>query len=102
MRRSRVSLRLAVQRSILMISLRIHHRSTYRYRSPVSFGQHLLMLRPRESRELRRWRPWQRSLGRTMSGENAVATAAFQAVLNTSVIDSVAGVRLPGRKTRRH
>ena len=36
-----------------MISLRIHHRTTYRYRSPVGFGQHRLMLRPRESRELR-------------------------------------------------
>jgi len=36
-----------------MISLRIHHRTTYRYRSPVGFGQHRLMLRPREGRELR-------------------------------------------------
>ena len=39
--------------SLAMISLRIHHRTTYRYRSPVGFGQHRLMLRPRESRELR-------------------------------------------------
>ena len=36
-----------------MISLRIHHRTTYRYRSPVGFGPHRLMLRPRETRELR-------------------------------------------------
>ena len=36
-----------------MISLSIHHRTTYRYRSPVAFGPHRLMLRPRESRELR-------------------------------------------------
>ena len=36
-----------------MISLGIHHKTTYRYRSPVAFGPHRLMLRPRESRELR-------------------------------------------------
>ena len=36
-----------------MISLRIHHRTTYRYRQPVAFGPHRLMLRPRESRDLR-------------------------------------------------
>ena len=40
-------------RSLAMISLRIHHKTTYRYRSPVAFGPHRLMLRPRESRELR-------------------------------------------------
>jgi hypothetical protein len=33
--------------------LKIQHRTTYRYRQPVSLGPHLLMLRPRESRELR-------------------------------------------------
>src|SRR5687768_3637025 len=43
----------ARRRSIKMISLRIHHRTTYRYRSPVGFGPHRLMLRPRETRELR-------------------------------------------------
>ena len=36
-----------------MIRLRIHHRTTYRYRQPVAFGVHRLMLRPRESRDLR-------------------------------------------------
>ena len=36
-----------------MIGLRIHHRTTYRYRQPVAFGPHRLMLRPRESRDLR-------------------------------------------------
>ena len=34
-------------------SLSIHHKTKYRYRSPVAFGPHRLMLRPRESRELR-------------------------------------------------
>ena len=36
-----------------MIPLRIHHRTSYRYRQPVSLGPHRLMLRPRESRDLR-------------------------------------------------
>ena len=35
------------------LSLRIHHKTTYRYRSPVAFGPHRLILRPRESRDLR-------------------------------------------------
>ena len=33
--------------------LRIHHRTTYRYREPVVLNPHRLMLRPRESREVR-------------------------------------------------
>lgn len=36
-----------------MITLGIYHRTIYRYRSPVALGPHRLMLRPRESRELR-------------------------------------------------
>jgi hypothetical protein len=36
-----------------MIRLRIHQRTTYLYRGPVGFGPHRLMLRPRETRELR-------------------------------------------------
>ncbi len=36
-----------------MIRLQIRHATTYRYRRPVGFGPHRLMLRPRESRELR-------------------------------------------------
>lgn len=83
-----------------MISLHIHHRTTYRYRSPVSFGQHRLMLRPRESRELR-------LVGFQLTVEpqalvtwahdvwgNAVATAAFQALGDTVAIDSVARIEL--------
>lgn len=31
------------------MSLRIHHRTIYRYRSPVGFGPHRLILRPREA-----------------------------------------------------
>ena len=36
-----------------MITLTIRHTTTYRYRLPVWLGAHRLMLRPRESRELR-------------------------------------------------
>jgi len=33
--------------------LTVHHSTTYRYAQPVSFGQHRLMLRPRDSHDLR-------------------------------------------------
>jgi transglutaminase-like putative cysteine protease len=36
-----------------LTTLQIRHRTTYRYQQPVSLGPHRLMLRPRESRELR-------------------------------------------------
>lgn len=36
-----------------IVALRIHHNTTYRYRYPVALGAHRLMLRPRESRDLR-------------------------------------------------
>ncbi|MFA5120028.1 transglutaminase N-terminal domain-containing protein [Zavarzinia sp.] len=36
-----------------MTTLGIRHRTAYRYQSPVALGPHRLMLRPRESRELR-------------------------------------------------
>jgi transglutaminase-like putative cysteine protease len=35
-----------------MVTVRIRHRTTYRYRLPVSLGPHRLRLRPRESRDL--------------------------------------------------
>jgi hypothetical protein len=36
-----------------LITLRIHHKTTYRFSRPVSLWPHRLMLRPRESRDLR-------------------------------------------------
>lgn len=36
-----------------MITLSIHHRTTYQYKTRLKFGQHRLILRPRESRNLR-------------------------------------------------
>jgi transglutaminase-like putative cysteine protease len=83
-----------------LITLRINHRTTYRYRRPVSLGPHRLMLRPRESRDLRlissdvtvtpsavvTW-------AQDVFG-NAVATAAFQSMTDILVIDSVAELQL--------
>jgi len=80
--------------------LKIHHRTTYRYRQPVSLGPHRLMLRPRESRDLRlissnvAVRP---AAAMTWAQEvfgNAVATATFQGMADTLVIDSVAELQL--------
>ena len=36
-----------------LVALTIRHKTTYRYNGPVRLGPHRLMLRPRESRELR-------------------------------------------------
>jgi transglutaminase-like putative cysteine protease len=83
-----------------LITLKIHHRTTYRYRQRVSLGPHRLMLRPRESRDLR-----------LISSEvvvtpdavvswahdvfgNAVAVANFQVMADNLVIDSVAELQL--------
>ena len=39
--------------SLPLIRLRIYHKTTYRFHQPVSLWPHRLMLRPRESRDLR-------------------------------------------------
>ena len=86
---------------LALIRLNIHHRTVYRYGCPVSFGPHRLVLRPRESRDLRlisshvtvapaavvTW-------AQDVFG-NAVATAAaFQNSSDTLSIDSVAELEL--------
>ena len=66
--------------------LKIHHRTAYRYRQPVSLGSHRLMLRPRESRDPRlissdvtvtpaATMTWAQDVF-----GNAVATATFQSI----------------------
>ena len=83
-----------------MLELTIHHKTTYRYRMPVRLGPHRLMLRPRESRDLRLV-----SSTLTVSPEaavtwahdvfgNAVAMASFQAMADHLAIDSVVSVQL--------
>jgi transglutaminase-like putative cysteine protease len=83
-----------------LIALTIHHKTTYRFRRPVSLWPHRLMLRPRESRDLRlvsstvvvtpaavvSW-------AQDVFG-NAVATASFKAMTDHLVIDSVAELQL--------
>ena len=83
-----------------LVDLRIHHRTTYRYRQPVELGPHRLMLRPREARDLRL-----RSSDITVTPDatvtwasdvagNAVATVTFATPSSTLVIDSAAQVAL--------
>src|SRR5207344_3521867 len=85
---------------LLLIALKIRHTTTYRYRQLVALGPHRLMLRPRESRDLRlissdvtvtpaavvTW-------AQDVFG-NAVATAVFQGMTDILVIDSVVDLQL--------
>ncbi len=83
-----------------LITLDIHHRTTYRYRQPVSLGPHRLMLRPRESRDLRlissdvTLTPAAAVTWAHDVAGNAVATATFQIMTDTLVIDSRAELEL--------
>jgi transglutaminase-like putative cysteine protease len=82
------------------MKLRIDHKTIYRYSQPVNFGQHRLMLRPREGRDLRviscdvtvapaavvTW-------AQDVFG-NAVASATFQGIADCLRIDSVVELEL--------
>ncbi len=83
-----------------MVTLAIHHKTTYRFHRPVSLWPHRLMLRPRESRDLRLV-----SSAVTMTPAatvtwaqdvfgNSVATASFHAMCDQFVVDSVAELQL--------
>jgi transglutaminase-like putative cysteine protease len=81
-------------------TLHIRHRTDYRYRQPVSLGPHLLMLRPRESRDLRlisnkvTITPTASvSWAQDVFG-NAIATATFQTTASHLVIDSLTELQL--------
>jgi transglutaminase-like putative cysteine protease len=83
-----------------LIALTIRHKTTYQYNRPVELGTHRLMLRPRESRELRlvssvlsvvpeaviTW-------AHDVFG-NAVATATFQGAIDQLVVDSLVELQL--------
>jgi transglutaminase-like putative cysteine protease len=84
----------------LGLTLKIRHTTTYRFHELVSLWPHRLMLRPRESRDLRLI-----SSDLTVTPAavvtwahdvfgNAVATATFQAMSTHVVIDSVAVLEL--------
>jgi transglutaminase-like putative cysteine protease len=83
-----------------MIALSIRHTTAYRYRRTVSLGAHRLMLRPRESRDLRLI-----SFNLTVTPTanvswaqdvfgNAVATVLFRSQTDTLTIESFAALEL--------
>jgi transglutaminase-like putative cysteine protease len=83
-----------------MTVLNIRHRTTYRYREPVRLGPHRLMLRPRESRDVRLLSS---ALEITPAASvswsndvfgNAVATATFASLADELAIESQAAVEL--------
>lgn len=80
--------------------LTIHHRTIYRYRTPMAFGPHRLMLRPRESHALRLY---EHDLAITPAAVvtwahdiagNSVATASFSEPSDMLIIDSAATLSL--------
>ena len=79
-----------------MSVLTIHHQTIYRYRTPMAFGPHRLMLRPRESHALRLCQhelaitpPAFVTWAHDVAG-NSVATASFSEPSDTLTIDSAA------------
>ncbi|CAN5910512.1 transglutaminase family protein [soil metagenome] len=83
-----------------MITLTIHHTTVYRYNRPVRLGQHRLMLRPRESREVRLLSsavttvpPSTLSWAHDVFG-NAVATAVFSDMVSELSVESHVVVQL--------
>ncbi|SEO97745.1 Transglutaminase-like enzyme, putative cysteine protease [Rhodospirillales bacterium URHD0017] len=83
-----------------MTVLNIRHRTTYRYRESVRLGPHRLMLRPRESRDVRLLSS---TLEMTPTASiswtndvfgNAVATAGFAGLADGLTIESRAAVEL--------
>jgi transglutaminase-like putative cysteine protease len=81
-------------------ALRIHHRTSYRFAEPVTLWPHRLLLRPRESRDLRLVSSnvtvtpaATLSWAQDVFG-NSIATASFQTKSDHLVIDSVAEIQL--------
>jgi transglutaminase-like putative cysteine protease len=88
------------RRVLTVTALKIRHKTVYRFRQPVSLGAHRLMLRPRESRDLRLMShtlaiepPAALTWAQDVFG-NAVAMATFAAMADLLVIDSVADILL--------
>lgn len=77
-----------------MQRLTVDHKTTYRYRNPVRFGEHRLMFRPRDSHDLRlleatltiQPRAQVRWLHDVFG--NSVAVATFQAMADTLFLES--------------
>jgi transglutaminase-like putative cysteine protease len=83
-----------------LITLKIRHKTTYRYHRPVGLLPHRLMLRPRESRELRlvsstiTVTPTATVTWAQDVFGNAIATAGFQTMSDRLVIESAAEIQL--------
>ncbi|MGZ5927540.1 MAG: transglutaminase family protein [Rhizomicrobium sp.] len=78
----------------------IRHRTEYHYRQPVRLGPHRLMLRPRESRDLRllsseitTWPPASLSWAQDVFG-NAIATATFEEETSSLIVESASTLEL--------
>ena len=83
-----------------MIALRIRHTTSYRFHDDVTLGAHRLMLRPRESRDLKLLMNEVTivpeavvSWAQDVSG-NHVATATFQAIARALTITSISELQL--------
>src|ERR1700748_687666 len=79
--------------------LTIHHKTEYRYTHPVAFGEHRIMLRPRDGHDLRMLSGHLRIVPEPMSLRwihdvfgNSVAIATFDERAKTLIIDSTATV----------
>jgi transglutaminase-like putative cysteine protease len=83
-----------------VITVNIRHRTTYRYRNPVSLRPHRLMLRPRESRELRlltfdlKLEPAATLTWAQDVAGNSIATASFHTLSDRLVITGAAALEL--------
>ncbi len=83
-----------------MTALRIAHKTVYRFNDPVNLAPHRLMLRPRESRELRlishelNISPVAATTWANDVFGNAVAVASFTTMASTLVIDSIGEILL--------
>lgn len=82
------------------MAIKISHKTLYRYRQPVYLNPHRLMLRPRESRDLRLVSS---DIAVTPSADvswahdvfgNAVATATFESMADALVVDSASTLEL--------
>ena len=95
-----VSLMYQNMRELILTALRIQHKTIYRFRQLVSLAPHRLMLRPRESRELRLMShvlsiaPFAAMTWAHDVFGNAVAVATFSGLASTLVIDSVSDILL--------
>lgn len=83
-----------------MTALRILHRTTYNYSQPVSFGPHRMLLRPRESRDLKLIsNTVTLNVASTVTWSqdvfgNSVASASFHAMSSSLVVESVSELEL--------